>query len=86
MEMVVAIVVPIAAAVGLGFFFNWRTKRDLLAIFWLVTSLPGGDAAYRGYEDIKNSKQVRGLPRLTDDGKWTIDWKIPPYKKKPPKL
>jgi len=84
--MVVAVIVPIAVGIGVALFLNWRTERALLAIFWLVSSLPGGNAAVRIYEDIRRSKQVRGVPRLTEDSKWIVDWKIPPYKEKPPKL
>jgi hypothetical protein len=66
-------------------YVHWRTNRVLLAIFWLVSSLPGGDVAARIYEDIRKSKEVRGVPYRTKDDKWAVAWKIPPYKEKPPK-
>jgi len=77
--------VGIAATVGLGVYVHWRTSKTLLAIFWLVSSLPGGDAATRIYEDIRKAKQVRGIPYQTKDGRWAIAWSMPAYKEKPPK-
>lgn len=77
--------VGIAATVGLGVYVHWRTSKTLLAIFWLISSLPGGSAATRIYEDIRKAKEVRGVPYQTEDGKWAIAWSIPPYKEKAPK-
>lgn len=77
--------VGIAATMGLGVYVHWRTSKMLLAIFWLVSSLPGGDAATRIYEDIRKTKQIRGIPYRTKDGKWAIAWSMPPYREKAPK-
>jgi len=85
MEHIIGII-GIAITVLLGLYIHWRANRALLAIFWLVSSLPGGDAAMRIYEDIRKSKQVRGIPQLTKDGKWGVAWTVPPYKEEPPKF
>ncbi len=85
MEHIIGIT-GIVITVLLGVYIHRRASRDLLAIFWLVSSLPGGDAATRIYEDIRKSKQVRGIPQLTKDGKWGIAWSIPPYKEEPLKF
>lgn len=85
MENIVGLIVGavgIAAIVGLGAYVHWRTNKTSLAIFWLVSSLPGGNAATRIYEDIRKTKQVRGIPYRTEDGKRAIAWSIPPYKEK----
>jgi hypothetical protein len=85
MEKTVIIgIVGIIVTVLLGLYVHWRTNRTLLAVFWLVSSLPGGDVAARIYEDIRKSKEVRGVPYQTKDGKWAVAWKIPPYREKPP--
>ena len=86
METVIIVILPILLTVGLGWFFYWRTNKALLAIFWLVSSLPGGDVATRIYEDMRKSGQVRGVPCQKKDGKWAISWKLPAYKEKTPKL
>lgn len=83
MEIIIGIF-GIVAAVLVGLYFHWRMSKVLLAIFWLVSSLPGGDAATRIYEDIRKSKEIRGIPYQTKDGKWAIAWKLPPYREKPP--
>ena len=57
MEHIIGII-GIAITVLLGVYIHWRANRALLAIFWLVSSLPGGDAATRIYEDICKSKQA----------------------------
>lgn len=88
MENIVGLIlgaVGIAATVGLGVYVHWRTSKTLLAIFWLVSSLPGGEVATKIYEDIRKTKQVRGIPYRTKDGKWAIAWSMPAYKAKPPK-
>lgn len=85
MDIIIGIVVPIASAIALGLFFHWRTNKTLIAIFMLISALPGGDQAKKIYEDMRRSKQVRGVPYLTKDGKWSIAWKMPPYEEKLPK-
>lgn len=77
--------VGIAVTLGLGVYIHWRTSKTLLAIFWLVSSLPGGDVAARIYEDIRKTKQVRGIPYRTKNDTWAIAWSMPPYKEKAPK-
>ena len=78
-------ILGIVATVLLGWFVYWRTNKALIATFMLVSALPGGDAATRIYEDMRKSKQVRGVPYQTKDGKWAVAWKIPPYKEETPK-
>jgi len=82
---VAAILVPIVVGILVGWFFYWNTNRTLIALFGLITSLPGGQTAQRIYEDMRLTKQVRGVPYLTENGKWAISWKMPPYKDKLPK-
>jgi hypothetical protein len=77
--------VGIAATMGLGVYVHWRKGKTLLAIFWLISSLPGGDTATEIYEDIRKTKQVRDIPYRTKDGKWAIAWSISPHKDKAPK-
>ena len=74
-----------AATVGLGVYVYLRKDKTLRAIFWLVSSLLGGDTATGIYEDIRKTKQVRCIPYRTKDGKWAIAWSISPYKEKAPK-
>jgi hypothetical protein len=77
--------VEIAATMEFCVYVHWRIGKTLLAIFWLVSSLQGGDTATGIYEDIQKTKQVGGIPYRTKDGKWAIDWSISPYKEKAPK-
>lgn len=78
-------IVGIAITVLLGLYIHWRTSKGLVSIFMLISALPGGDVAYREYNDMRKSKQVRGVPYLTKEGKWAIAWKLPPYKEETPK-
>ena len=82
---IAAILVPIVVAILLGWFFKRKTDQMLLATFRLVTLLPGGLDAKRAYDDMKNTKQVRGVSQITEDGKSRVAWKFPPYKDKLPK-
>jgi hypothetical protein len=86
METAVIIgLVGIAVTIVLGWFVHWRTSKMMVAIFMLITALPGGDVATRIYEDMRKSRQVRGVPFQTKDGKWAVSYKIPPYKENLPK-
>ena len=86
METVIVGVVGIVVTVLLGLFIQWKTNKAFKALFKLICALPGGDAAKRIYDDMLKSGQVRGLPYQTEDGKWAVAWKIPPYKEKTPEL